>query len=172
MEDELLLAREEARFDLLTGLYNRNGFQHCMDVFFQQKEPLGTLILFDLDNFKKINDFEGHPEGDRILTCFAQCLRDSFRTSDHIGRLGGDEFIVLMQNTTSQELLKMRFQSVLNKVRIALREYYDKYQVSVSIGAVPITKKDTDYETLYKSADTALYIAKNMGKDQYYINKI
>lgn len=170
MEDQLSLARTEARFDYLTGLYNRNGFVHCTELFLEKEHPSGVLILFDMDNFKRINDSEGHPEGDRILVRFAECLRASFRKSDYIGRLGGDEFVVLMPNTVGMELLEQKFQVLLENVRTALGVHYEMYQVSVSIGAVPIDGGIKSYEGLYRCADTALYIAKFLGKDQYYIN--
>lgn len=170
MENQLSLARTEARFDQLTGLYNRNGFERCMEAFLNSENPSGILILFDLDNFKRINDSEGHPEGDRILVRFAECLRAGFRKSDYIGRLGGDEFTVLMPNPMPRDLLERKFQELLLDFRRSLGDYYEKYQVSVSIGAVEADGEIKSYEGLYRCADTALYIAKYMGKDQYYIN--
>lgn len=171
MKSQLSLARTEAHYDKLTGLYNRNGFVNCMEKFLEKEEKAGILILFDLDNFKRVNDSEGHPEGDRILVRFAECLNESFRKSDYIGRLGGDEFIVLMANYISPKILEAKFQALLENVRKALGSYYEKYQVSVSIGAVPVDGDIKSYDGLYRCADTALYIAKYLGKDQYYINE-
>ena len=170
IEDQLSLAQSEAKFDKLTGLYNRRGFEQCVEEFLKEDHAAGVLVLFDLDNFKKVNDMEGHPEGDRILERFAECLNMGFRKDDFIGRLGGDEFIVLMPNAVSQESLKKKFQSILKNVKTMLGSYYEKYKVSVSIGAVPIDGTIKSYGGLYRCADTALYIAKYLGKDQYYIN--
>lgn len=142
-----------------------------MEKFLEKDEKAGILILFDLDNFKQVNDSEGHPEGDRILVRFAECLNESFRKSDYIGRLGGDEFIVLITNYISPKILEAKFQTLLENVRNALGSYYEKYQVSVSIGAVPVDGDIKSYDGLYRCADTALYIAKYLGKDQYYINE-
>lgn len=170
MEDQLTEARTEARFDQLTGLYNRSGFERCTEEFLDSANPSGVLVLFDLDNFKKINDSEGHPEGDRILVRFGECLRSCFRKSDYIGRLGGDEFTVLMPNPVEREMLEQKFRDLLAQVHSALGIYYERDRVSVSIGAVPVDGEIKSYEGLYRCADTALYIAKYLGKDQFYIN--
>lgn len=170
MEDQLSVAQSEAKSDRLTGLYNRNGFERHVEEYLLQPNPSGVLVLFDLDNFKRVNDMEGHPEGDRILERFAECLSAGFRKTDCIARLGGDEFIVLVQNRVSQGILEDKFEGILTSVRAALGNYYAKYGVSVSIGAVPVDGTIRSYEKLYRCADTALYIAKHLGKDRFYVN--
>lgn len=170
MERQLSAARTQAAADHLTGLYNRSGFEQKAREFLAQDHPKGVMILFDLDNFKRINDSEGHPEGDHILKRFAECLREEFRATDLIGRLGGDEFIVLIPNEISEKLLGRKFQELLKHVRSVVGVYYEKYDTSVSIGAVPVDGSVKAYEELYQCADTALYIAKYLGKDRYYIN--
>ena len=171
MEDELSRARTEAERDKLTGLYNRRGMEKRVEIFLKQETPAGTFVLFDLDNFKRVNDSEGHPEGDRVLERFAACLRECFRKDDSLGRLGGDEFAALISGPVPDERLEEIFCTVMSGVREGLETYYKKYGVSVSIGAVPIDGKVRTYKGLYKCADTALYIAKYLGKDRYYINK-
>ena len=171
MKDELSRARTEAERDKLTGLYNRRGMEKRVEIFLKQETPAGTFVLFDLDNFKRVNDSEGHPEGDRVLERFAACLRECFRKDDSLGRLGGDEFAALISGPVPDERLEEIFCTVMSGVREGLETYYKKYGVSVSIGAVPIDGKVRTYKGLYKCADTALYIAKYLGKDRYYINK-
>lgn len=171
MEGELSLAQAEAKYDKLTGLYNRNGFEERVEELLKSDNPSGVLILFDLDNFKRINDMEGHPEGDRILERFAGYLGAVFRKGDGIGRLGGDEFVVLIPNPMPQEILEQKFDSLLSGIRDVFGAYYEKYGTSVSIGAVPIDGTVRTYKGLYKCADTALYIAKYLGKNRYYINE-
>ena len=171
MKDELSRARTEAERDKLTGLYNRRGMEKRVEIFLKQETPAGTFVLFDLDNFKRVNDSEGHPEGDRVLERFAACLRECFRKDDSLGRLGGDEFAALISGPVPDERLEEIFCAVMSGVREGLETYYKKYGVSVSIGAVPIDGKVRTYKGLYKCADTALYIAKYLGKDRYYINK-
>lgn len=171
MKDELSRARTEAERDKLTGLYNRRGMEKRVEIFLKQETPAGTFVLFDLDNFKRVNDSEGHPEGDRVLERFASCLRECFRKDDSLGRLGGDEFAALISGPVPDERLEEIFCTVMSGVREGLETYYKKYGVSVSIGAVPIDGKVRTYKGLYKCADTALYIAKYLGKDRCYINK-
>lgn len=170
MERELSRARTEARFDKLTGLYNRSGFEQRVEAFLAQDSPAGVLLLFDLDNFKRINDAEGHPEGDRVLKRFAGCLNTGFRKSDCLGRLGGDEFVVLIPNPVPEPILRQKLDAVLQDVRRMLGSYCEKYGASVSAGAVPVDGSIKSYAGLYQCADAALYIAKYRGKGQYYIN--
>lgn len=170
MEGQLSAARTEAEFDRLTGLYNRNGFERRTEEFLKGEHPEGVLILFDLDNFKKINDSEGHPEGDRVLRRFGECLSSAFRREDVIGRLGGDEFVVLIRNPISSGKLEEKFAAFLGGIRSLMKKDYEKYRVSASIGAVFVDGTIRDYEKLYRCADTALYISKYLGKDQFYIN--
>ena len=87
-----------------------------------------------------------------------------------IGRLGGDEFVVLICNEVSSEALGDKFRALLDKIHRTLAESHEKYQLSASIGAVPVDGRTRDYRELYQCADTALYISKYMGKDQFYIN--
>ena len=170
MEGQLSAARTQAEYDRLTGLYNRNGFERCVEEFLMGEHPEGVLILFDLDNFKRINDSEGHPEGDRVLRQFGECLSSAFRREDVIGRLGGDEFVVLIRNPVSAGRLEEKFAALLDEIRSSLKRDYEKYRVSASIGAVFVDGTIRDYEKLYRCADTALYISKYLGKDRFYIN--
>lgn len=171
MENQLSEARTEAEYDRLTGLYNRNGFERRAAEFLQQDHPRGVLILLDLDNFKQINDCEGHPEGDRVLRRFAGCLSGTFRQGDVTGRIGGDEFVVLIPNSMQRGILEEKFVILLEEIRRALGEWYEKYRVSASIGAVLVDGTVRDYKKLYRCADTALYISKYLGKDCFYINE-
>ena len=171
MENQLSEARTEAEYDRLTGLYNRNGFERRAAEFLRQDHPRGVLILLDLDNFKQINDCEGHPEGDRVLRRFAGCLSGTFRQGDVTGRIGGDEFVVLIPNSMQRGILEEKFVILLEEIRRALGAWYEKYRVSASIGAVLVDGTVRDYKKLYRCADTALYISKYLGKDCFYINE-
>lgn len=86
------------------------------------------------------------------------------------GRLGGDEFVVFIPNPVPRDIVEDKFRTLLNEVRKNMQDYHEKYGVSVSIGAVPVERNDRNYEKLYRCADTALYIAKYLGKNQFYIN--
>ena len=169
--DQMDKVRMEAEHDRLTGLYNRNGFERRAEEFLEKECPGGALLLLDLDNFKQINDREGHPEGDFVLQVFAECLTDFFRKEDVIGRLGGDEFAVLIGNPIPDHILAEKIARFRTEARRRLEKYYDQYSVSVSIGASPVDGTVRDYRKLYQCADTALYVSKYRGKDSFYINK-
>ena len=159
--------------DGLTNILNKEAIFDALRKYFQAYNPHTTcaLIIMDLDNFKKVNDCEGHPEGDRVLRIFAKCLCAVFRKEDVIGRIGGDEFAVLLCNEVPREILEEKSVSLREETRCALASYFEKYQVSVSIGAVPVDSREDEYRKLYRCADTALYIAKYLGKDQFYFNE-
>jgi len=169
--DQMNKVRMEAEHDRLTGLYNRNGFERRAEEFLEKECPGGALLLLDLDNFKQINDREGHPEGDRVLQIFARCLTDSFRKEDLIGRLGGDEFAILLGNPVPERILAGKITGLRTEIRSRLSGRYGKYQLSASIGAVPVDGRIRDYRKLYRCADAALYISKYRGKDRFYINE-
>lgn len=136
----------------------------------EKESPGGAFILFDLDNFKQVNDSAGHPEGDHVLQIFAKCLTEFFRKEDIIGRLGGDEFAVLLGNTIRDDILEDKIAGFHAEVRRRLGKYYDTFSVSASIGAVPVDGTVRDYRKLYRCADVALYMSKHRRKDRFYIN--
>lgn len=165
------LERERAKSleDTLTGIRNREGFKKRVEQFLAESKEDGTLLICDLDNFKRINDSLGHPEGDKVLKIFANCIKRQFRRSDILGRLGGDEFVIFLPNKIETNILKEKLDAVMEDVNIAFHGYRE-YGIGVSIGVSMIGSEITDYQSLYETADSALYVAKQMGKNQYFIN--
>ena len=156
-----------AYVDTLTGLKNHYIARKEINEYLHAGVCQGVFLMIDLDNFKLVNDTLGHPEGDKLLQKFALCLKDYFRDSDLIARIGGDEFIVFLKGSFSQKLIEEKVERLLNTIRITLKTYYVKFKLSVSIGGVVVTEKYEDFESIYKSADIALYEAKRKGKDQF-----
>lgn len=172
LKKTLSASQEELYIDELTRLYNRKKLEHIINkIKNKDTNSQGILLLMDLDNFKSVNDTKGHIEGDILLKKFADLLINSFRDSDYKVRLGGDEFIVFIPNFISEECLSKKMDKFLEMVREELREYYLENQLSVSIGVVYMRPECTDFEKLYSYADSAMYVAKRSGKDNYYINK-
>lgn len=164
-EDRLKL---EAERDPLTQLYNkmttRSLIEECLE---KNPQAQHALIIIDIDNFKTINDTRGHVVGDQILLAFANELSRNFRESDILGRVGGDEFVVLIKNIQSIALVcdkLQRFSSAFKKYGI---DNGFPGRLSTSIGVSVFSKDGATYEELFKKADAALYEAKRNGKDQY-----
>lgn len=167
----LSMAVENAAREKLTGLLNREGFEKHMEEFLQSPHSLGVLILLDLDNFKKINDSLGHPQGDKVLKIFAGALKGVFRQHDYVGRIGGDEFTVFIPNALPQGVLERKLEEIRDIPKKVLPDYQEQYGLSVSIGAALVQEDQSNYRELYEQADTALYIAKKLGKNRYYVNQ-
>ena len=156
--------------DSLTGLFNRKKIEDDVRQIFKAQSPQGMLMLIDLDNFKRINDEAGHMEGDHILRTFGGILNRQFRSTDIKARLGGDEFVILLRQELSTEMLQSKLNRFLDEARTELKEYYENYNLSISIGVAAITQDVHSYEDLYRNADAAMYVVKRNGKDGFYIN--
>lgn len=170
-ENQLEEARDKIKRDPLTHLYNRRGMEEEISSALANNPSSGLMMIFDLDNFKRINDSEGHPEGDKALKIFADCLRHNFRSRDIIARMGGDEFAVFIAQNLKEDIVDAKCRAVLQQVRIYMKKYYEKYNVSVSIGVAFTSEEAATYEQLYLITDAALYTAKECGKNTYVINK-
>lgn len=144
-------APSNINFDTLTGLYNKYYFYSCC----QKAINLGThfsIAMIDLDNFKKINDLQGHLKGDESLKRAAKIFKYSIRNSDILARFGGDEFILMLPETSTEGAL-----SVGERICKAIEK-----ECKVSIGVASITPEDS-LEGLINKADKALYAAKEQG---------
>lgn len=156
-----------ALMDSLTGLNNRRGFMLATEGLWARcrrgNKPL-TLLLADIDYFKRINDRYGHAMGDRALQHFARILRESVRLEDVIGRIGGEEFAVTLGEMTSAEAetIAARFRAALR--RQPLRHGSLELDLRASFGIAQWQDKD-DLASLLKRADIALYDAKAAGRD-------
>ena len=144
----------------------KNTFEKLLlgsaDEFLEQGDRQGMLLLFDLDNFKRVNDGEGHPAGDRLLIRFARCLCRVFRREDVIGRLGGDEFVVFLQGAITRELLDQR----MERFSAALSAY-PKTPISCSAGILFVQSEGFSYTRAILLSDKALYSSKQKGKKQH-----
>jgi len=162
-------ALRSAYTDPLTGLYNRtaltDAFQREWKLSQRQQTPLSLLVL-DIDHFKRINDTHGHAAGDAALVKIAKCLRQTVRGSDMLFRYGGEEFVVLLSNTASDgaELLAQRL-----LYRIATMDCSDiapGLRITASIGVATLNHPEETPEQMLKRADEALYRAKRQGRNR------
>jgi diguanylate cyclase (GGDEF)-like protein len=150
---------EEATIDGLTGIYNRMAGERTVNarLLSMPETCTSAFLLIDLDHFKPINDTYGHQTGDQVLRTAAQWLHTFFRGNDIVFRLGGDEFVVLVENIDISSLTS-RMDSM--KQHQFSNQDSSVPPVSFSMGVVFFDKYHADYETLYRTADRALYRAK------------
>lgn len=161
-----------AHFDPLTGLPNRALLNDRMEqetARAQRSERGYALLIFDLDGFKSVNDTWGHAAGDRVLAAVAQRARACMRASDTVGRLGGDEFLAILPETTLDGALH-----VAEKLRESLAQPYPlgkaaaKLSASIGVGIYP--EHGADPETLQRAADAAQYQAKREGRNRVRVS--
>ena len=168
MEQERL--RTEAERDGMTGLMNKTAMQLSVAAQLAKSDfnDCHALFMIDTDNFKSVNDTLGHGVGDDTIKFVADSIQNVFRDTDYIGRMGGDEFMVLMSHTT-QEVAAERARRLNDKIRSDVKSGNESVHISCSIGIAFYARDGEDYDSLYRSADSALYEAKEAGKDGYRI---
>lgn len=150
--NDILLAK--ASQDLFTGLYNKQAAITLVEnTLSQQKDKSHALVLLDIDRFKNYNDTYGHYEGDKAIKRLADLLKENFRSSDILGRFGGDEFMVLITDISDTAWLCQKMQPVL-------QFQSDEHTLTTSIG-VAIYPEDADgFADLFQKADKAMYASK------------
>lgn len=161
--------RNLATYDTLTGLMSRRVFlensEILLKIMVRNKQRM-TLAFIDIDNFKMINDLYGHAGGDEVLKSFATILLNSLRESDLVGRIGGEEFSIILPNTSLENSIQ-----VLESIRVLSEnnsvEYSNKtIQYTISIGVVLFHETNqVNLDMLIRQSDIALYSAKKSGKN-------
>jgi len=161
--------------DELTGLFNRRGFMTLADKHLKMAQRCGKnvfLLYADFDNMKWINDTHGHPSGDNALVETAQILQNTFRQADLIGRVGGDEFIVLMNEPQENHGVSAVLERLTSEIARVNSQPNRQYQILLSIGTVRYDHREpTNIDVLMSQADLLMYEAKKkkkaLGLDNY-----
>ncbi len=162
--------RHAAQTDPMTGLLNKASSQE--EIGRMCRESAGTLMMIDLDSFKLVNDLYGHSAGDEILIRLAEIIRAAIRSNDLAGRMGGDEFIVFCQNVNDEEIIARKTEYINRELLQFARELMGEdmtIPLGVSVGAVFVPDEGTDFLTIYRKADKALYQVKQNGKHGYAV---
>ncbi len=169
----------KSQTDALTALYNKSATRELIEqgittqqvpvVAYKDSGENAAFFIVDIDNFKSVNDTLGHQYGDYVLTSIASKIRRTFRESDIVGRIGGDEFVVFMRNVSNERVI----QGKAAELNAAIRETYEsdgkKCRVSCSIGIALFPRHGVSYDELFRLADIALYIVKKAGRDGFHI---
>lgn len=169
-QQELILT-QQAELDLMTSVYNKETTRKKIELAIQLYSMPMTcaFFMFDLDYFKQINDTYGHAEGDNVIRQTADILKKTFRKSDIIGRIGGDEFCVFYTGKNHYEVLTKKAELICREIRKIHPSNDGAPKTSVSIGIVRRIGHES-FDELYQKADKALYIQKSkQGKNGYTI---
>jgi len=161
-----------ANIDGLTGLFNHRYFQNILDQEIKRAERHSTylsLVLIDIDHFKKVNDTYGHQVGDFILAEFSKTIQKNIRQYDIIARYGGEEFVVILPETTTEDALLVaeKLRAVIEKTDF--QDSRETYRITASFGqsgCSPAVEDNFHKNTLINQADQALYEAKEKGRNK------
>jgi diguanylate cyclase (GGDEF)-like protein len=162
--------KRKAMLDGLTGMWNRTAIEELMRrevmLSYREQRPLSLLVV-DVDHFKKVNDTYGHPVGDECLKQVAQKLKGMLRVSDVVGRLGGDEFLLLLPNANEKEgkMVADRLIRRMNDALLTCGDYRLQIGLSIGVAATVMTSANVTAEQLLERADKTLYEAKHRGRN-------
>lgn len=156
--------------DALTGIYNKGGLQAQAEEAFKRAKLLGTslsLVVFDLDFFKKVNDTYGHDAGDYVLREMSFIVQSRvIRSGDIFARYGGEEFVVLLSDTNLPRAIE-----IAERIRVTIQKHRFSYQnqvlpITVSLGIATKTQEMKDWDDLFREADKAAYKSKQSGRNR------
>lgn len=161
--------RHLATHDALTGLPNREAYDRRLQEEFQRHRRYGgdlSMLVADLDYFKRINDTYGHQAGDMVLKLMAQTIKNSVRASDFVSRFGGEEFVILMPHTNAEQAMQAA-EIIRQQIENTPFHYrQERVQITMSIGISHLTADDETPDVLFERSDKALYRAKDEGRNR------
>lgn len=161
-EQDLLTRSQQ---DFLTGAINRETFiSRVNEVLAQAPAATHAVMMLDIDGFKTVNDVLGHEAGDQVLREVVEQIHSVLRSSDIVGRIGGDEFMICLPETPFDAAIGKRAGQLCTALR---RQLDNQVSISASVGVAVYPRDGLSFDQLYRCADTALYYAKNNGKDNY-----
>lgn len=169
LEKAQMELQRQAMTDSLTGINNRRYFMQLISEEVERSNRYGhslSLMAIDIDDFKEVNDTYGHEGGDEVLKSFSYRCQCLLRNTDKLARLGGDEFIVLLIQTGQHEakIIAERLRESIEKMNVQVNNHTVK--ISVSIGLITLTDNSLTVEEILRGVDSALYNAKNKGRNQ------
>jgi diguanylate cyclase (GGDEF)-like protein len=160
----------KAHHDALTGLPNRALFNDRLEfalIKASRKKSVVSVFFLDLDHFKKINDTYGHDAGDEVLIIFSKRLKESIRAEDTLARMGGDEFMIIIEDHAKSKTSAVVAQKIIDAMSKPILLGGDTFHLSTSIGISLYSKDGTNAAELIKAADTAMYDAKQSGRNNF-----
>lgn len=167
--DEQKAWKTKSQIDEMTSLFNKVTIENLITkTLTEHKDGLHALMEIDIDNFKSVNDVYGHTMGDHVISVITGVISSQFRSTDYVGRTGGDEFVVLMSDIPSQEIALVKAENLVNLVKYKENLSIPE-NISISVGVAFSEPEDHCYDDLAAKADQALYVSKKSGKDRYSV---
>ena len=160
------LARKDGMTRLNNKVYMQNLVEEELDI---KSRDAAAMVIIDIDDFKTINDNFGHIVGDHVIIAVANKLLENTRESDYVGRVGGDEFLLYLKGISEVDKLKNKMDKLIKNMDFVYEEDGVKVPVHCSMGATVSEVSDTEFNSIYRKADKALYKAKDAGKNRYVI---
>jgi len=157
--------RQRADIDTMTGVYSKQKTRDLIERHLSSPHAKGVLLLFDLDHFKDVNDNFGHLVGDAVISDMALCLKSTFRDTDIVGRVGGDEFVAFMPDTTDLRIAEERSEIIRTRLNRTFEHAKGSFTLTCSSGIAFAPTDGTNYDKLFEHADAALYYSKEHGRD-------
>lgn len=161
----------QAKTDPLTGLYNKAATQTNIEACLatRKENEFCALLLLDMDHFKDVNDTYGHQRGDRVIVDAAAAIAGTFRAGDIVGRIGGDEFMVLLTHLSARSMLETKLQQLKAAICAVKVDEESNKTMTASIGVAVSPDDGETFQRLYAAADIALYNVKKDGRNGYKI---
>lgn len=167
--DEQKAWETKSQIDEMTSLFNKMTVEKLITKTLTEREDgQHALMVIDIDNFKSVNDVYGHTMGDHVISVVAGVISSQFRSTDYVGRIGGDEFAVLMADIPSREIAPIKADNLVNLVKYK-ENLSIPDNISISVGVVFSEPEDHCYDDLARKADQALYVSKKAGKGRYSV---
>ena len=160
-----------AQTDELTQVYSRKYAEQFAENALEEAKDgsIHAFFIMDIDKFKEVNDVYGHAVGDVVLRTFGVLLGRRFRGDDIVGRIGGDEFIILMRNVTTKEAVRTKAEQLMAETKKLVFDEMDGKGITISVGIALAPEHGKTYMNLYRSADQALYETKRNGRNGFTI---
>lgn len=158
-----------SKTDPLTALLNRRSFEEILEnelSRFKRSDEIYSLLMFDIDNFKQINDNYGHAVGDTVIQTIAKSCQSILRLQDKAARIGGEEFCVILPSTTKNVALAVAEKLRENVANLCIPTTNEDIRITISLGVSEIEEGDSEHTAIIKRADEKMYEAKKSGKNR------
>ena len=167
--DEQKAWKTKSQIDEMTSLFNKMTVEKLITkTLTEHEDGLHVLMMIDIDNFKSVNDVYGHTMGDHVISVIAGVISSQFRSTDYVGRVGGDEFTVLMGDIPSKEIALLKAENLVSLVKYKENLSIPE-NISISVGMAFSGPEDHCYDDLAAKADQALYVSKKSGKGRHSV---